>query len=178
MTERPLVLVTAGTDHHPFHRLSDWVERWLADRGDTVRCVVQHGTSRPVRGAECHEMLPHGELRGLMEEAAVVVCQGGPGGITEARSAGRLPVVVPRTARLGEHVDDHQLRFTQVMAGHGRIALAASAEELAAHLDAALAEPGRYGVVPDDGRVPATTLLFGKLIGELVARPRGRARRG
>ncbi|MFC4058765.1 glycosyltransferase [Planomonospora corallina] len=172
--DRPLVLVTAGTDHHPFHRLGDWVGRWLADRGGTVRCVVQHGASRAVRGAECHEMLPHGELRSLMEEAAAVVCQGGPGGITEARSAGRLPIVVPRTARLGEHVDDHQLRFAEVMAAGGRIALAGSAEELAAHLDAALADPARYRVVPDGGAGPAaTTLLFGKLIGELVARPRG-----
>ncbi|MFB9721282.1 glycosyltransferase [Planobispora longispora] len=179
--DRPLVLVTVGTDHHPFNRLSDWIERWLASRGDTVRCVVQNGTSHAVRGAECHTMLPHGELRSLMEQAAAVVCQGGPGGITESRSAGRLPIVVPRTSRLGEHVDDHQIRFTQVMAASGRIALAGSAEELTAHLDTALADPSRYRVVPDSGTSPvATTLLFGKLVGDLVSRPRGmdRLRRG
>ncbi|GGS82955.1 hypothetical protein GCM10010156_47030 [Planobispora rosea] len=174
---RPLVLVTVGTDHHPFDRLTGWIERWLESRGGTVRCVVQNGTSRAVRGAECHTMLPHGELRTLMEQAAAIVCQGGPGGITESRSAGRLPIVVPRTARLGEHVDDHQIRFTQVMAASGRIALAGSEAELTAHLDAALAGPSRYRVTPDGGTSPvATTLLFGELVGDLVARPRGRAR--
>jgi UDP-N-acetylglucosamine transferase subunit ALG13 len=42
----PVVLVVVGTDCHPFDRLVDWVERWQEARGDSVRCVVQHGSSR------------------------------------------------------------------------------------------------------------------------------------
>lgn len=172
--EHPLVVVMVGTDHHPFDRLMDWIERWIAGRRGTVRCVVQHGSSRPPSGAECHALIPHHELQQLLREADAVVCQGGPGGITEARMAGRLPITVPRTARLGEHVDDHQVRFTRVLADHGRIALVTSAEELARHLDAALADPQRYTVTEGGGDTDATAARVGELIDDLV---RGRPRR-
>lgn len=172
--ERPLVVVMVGTDHHPFDRLMDWIEKWIAGRRGDVRCVVQHGSSRPPAGAECYDLIPHHELQKLLRDADAVVCQGGPGGITEARLAGRLPITVPRTARLGEHVDDHQVRFTRVLAEHGRIALVTSAEELAQHLDAALADPRRYAVAEDGGDADATAVRIGELIDELV---RGKRRR-
>ncbi|SDG45310.1 UDP-N-acetylglucosamine transferase subunit ALG13 [Sinosporangium album] len=172
MAERPLVLVSVGTDHHPFERLMGWVERWLDARAGSVRCVVQHGTSRPPRGAECHDMLAHDELQTLMREADAVVCQGGPGGIMESRIAGRLPIVVPRTAALGEHVDDHQVRFTHVLATHGRIALAVTEPEFAAHLEKALADPEGYRAEHDESAAEATAVRFGELVRGVVARPR------
>lgn len=43
---KPLVVVTVGGDHHPFNRLMSWIETWLLDEGDRVRCVVQHGSAR------------------------------------------------------------------------------------------------------------------------------------
>ena len=31
-TPMPLVLVTVGTDHHPFERLIGWIDRWTPTR--------------------------------------------------------------------------------------------------------------------------------------------------
>jgi len=53
----PLVLVTVGTDHHPFDRLVGWIDRWAPP--GRVRLVVQYGTAVPPRG-----------LSGLMRRAA------------------------------------------------------------------------------------------------------------
>lgn len=172
--ELPLVLVTVGTDHHRFDRLMDWTERWLAGNDHRARCVVQHGTSRPPAGAECYDMLSHEKLQLLMREAAAVVCQGGPGAITECRAAGRLPIVVPRTVTLGEHVDDHQMRFTQVLQRNGRAVRALTEQELAAHLVAALATPARYRVAEQDGTSAETIERFARLVDELVANRRRR----
>lgn len=176
MTPRPLVFVTVGTDHHPFHRLMDWIEPWLAGRPE-LDCVVQHGSSRPPAGARCHELLPHGRMEELLRGAAAVVCHGGPGTITAARDAGRLPIVVPRRAALGEHVDDHQVRFTRLIAEQGLIVRPEGAEELAARLDLALTEPARFTVRADGAdRTAATAARFATLVEELMARPRRRPR--
>jgi hypothetical protein len=49
----PLVLISVGTDHHPFDRLVTWADGWLATRPEgSVRCVVQSGTSRAPLVAE------------------------------------------------------------------------------------------------------------------------------
>lgn len=143
--EAPLVLVAAGTDYHPFDRLVDWVDRWIAAGGrDRARVLVQHGTSRPPKEGDGREYLDHGELQRAMAEAAVVVCHGGPATIIEARRAGHVPVVVPRDPRAGEHVDDHQGRFARRLVREGLIHSAATETDLHSALDRALAVPGDF----------------------------------
>jgi UDP-N-acetylglucosamine transferase subunit ALG13 len=131
----PLVLVTVGTDHHPFDRLIGWVDGWLrSEAPEPVRCVCQIGTSRPPRDAEWHEYVANEELRAWMHQAAAVVSHGGPGSIMDCRRMGSIPIVVPRKQALGEHVDDHQVAFTRRIAGAGLILLADTEEEFRDHL--------------------------------------------
>ncbi|GAA3200690.1 glycosyltransferase [Actinocorallia longicatena] len=169
----PLVFVTVGTDHHPFHRMIDWMEPWAAAHPD-VRCVVQHGTSRAPAFGECHPLISHDRVAELMSTAAAVVCHGGPGTVAAAREAGRLPIVVPRRSGLGEHVDDHQVRFTTLMAERGLILRPDTAEDLHARLDTALATPGAHTVTAEGVRTDEVAERFGLLVEELMARPRRR----
>jgi UDP-N-acetylglucosamine transferase subunit ALG13 len=118
-----LVLVVVGTDHHPFDRVVGWADEWAASRPD-LRVLVQYGTSRAPATAEGRDLLPVGELTALMSEATAVVCHGGPGTIMGAREAGHVPIVVPRRSDLGEHVDDHQVRFATRVAAAGKVHLA------------------------------------------------------
>lgn len=135
---RPLVLALAGTDHHPFDRLVDWVDA-AAGRRPEVRFVVQHGaTTRAPRVAEGVEFLSQDRLRALLAEATAVVCHGGPGTITDAREAGHVPLCVPRDPRLGEHVDGHQQRFAQMVGQAGVVRHVTSAEAFQTALDQAL----------------------------------------
>lgn len=108
---RARVLVLLGTDHHPFDRLVTWLEEWAAQRVD-VDLVVQHGSTRPPRHGTGHAFLDHPSMRAEVRRADVVVTHGGPATISELRAAGHLPLVVPRDPGLGEHVDEHQVRFT------------------------------------------------------------------
>ena len=34
MSAERLVFVTVGTDYHPFDRLVDWIDRWVAGEAD------------------------------------------------------------------------------------------------------------------------------------------------
>ncbi len=104
------VVALAGTDHHPFTRMIEWMDAAAQLRRD-VRFVVQHGASRAPLVAEGRAYIPFDQMGTLLSSAALVVCHGGPGTITDAREAGHVPLCIPRDPGLGEHVDGHQQRF-------------------------------------------------------------------
>jgi UDP-N-acetylglucosamine transferase subunit ALG13 len=180
---RPVLLVSVGTDHHPFDRLVGWVDAWVAAAPDRADCLVQYGTSRPPAHARGTAYLGHDELAELMRRARVVVCHGGPSTIVEARRHGHRPIVVPRSPELGEHVDDHQQRFTARLADRGLVRLAGTAADLGAAigagLDLARAAPGRppqpAGSDPGD-TVAAAALRFGELVDAMLAERSARRR--
>jgi UDP-N-acetylglucosamine transferase subunit ALG13 len=174
---RPVILVTVGTMHHRFNRLMDWVESWLRSRPDAARVVVQHGTSRLPDGAEGFPMCSRDELLEIIRDSQVVVTQGGPGGIMDARDCGIMPIVVPRRAELDEHVDDHQVRFCGYMVREGLIQLADTEEQLHARLDAAVADPAALQVAVEAADVEAAVTRTGELIEDLVRRKPARHRR-
>ncbi len=174
----PVVLVTVGTMHHRFNRLMDWVESWLRSRPGTARVVVQHGTSRLPAGAEGFPMCSQDELLEIIRTSEVVVTQGGPGGIMDARDCGIMPIVVPRRAEFDEHVDDHQVRFCGYMVREGMVKLAESEQQLHALLDDAVADPTSLRVTVQTADVEAAVTRMGELIEDLVRRRPARHRRG
>jgi UDP-N-acetylglucosamine transferase subunit ALG13 len=137
------VLVSVGTDHHPFDRVVRWVDGWLgAQAQDEIDCLVQYGASCAPRRARGVPFLGHVQLHETMAGASVVVCHGGPSTIAEARRHGHRPIVVPRDPTLGEHVDDHQQRFARRLVELSLVQLITSREDLACALDDALASSG------------------------------------
>ena len=163
--DAPLVLVTVGTDHHPFDRLVGWIDRWQPPA--PVRIVVQYGTAVPPHVADGTPFLTPDELAGLLDAADAVVCSGGPGVIMETRAAGLRPIVVPRRAGLGEHVDDHQRAFADFMAGRDLVTLADEEDQLRRALDAVAREPRAYRIERGGGE-PAGVTRIGVLIDGLV----------
>lgn len=162
-----LVVVSAGTYHLAFDRLSDWVQRWLTTRSE-VEVVMQHGPSRPVEGAQNYAILPYDELLALCRSADAVVLQGGAGGVMDMRALGVIPVVVPRVPGSGEVVDDHQLVFTAAMAALGLVRRATSYDEFAQLLDAAL--EGADPLAPADVAAPGVAAVRGLLESDRIAR--------
>jgi UDP-N-acetylglucosamine transferase subunit ALG13 len=139
------IFVTVGTDHHRFDRLIDWVDRWLEDGGsERADVLVQSGSSRRPRAAESRQFLPAEEMGSSMEGADVVVCHAGPGSITEARSRGRMPIVVARRKRLGEIVDEHQRAFAHRMDRLGRVRAAENERTFRSLLDSAVSDPAAF----------------------------------
>jgi UDP-N-acetylglucosamine transferase subunit ALG13 len=162
----PLVLVVVGTDHHPFDRVVGWVDRWASVRD--ARVVIQYGTSTPPSHAEGHDLVRQEELAALWAEASAVVTHGGPGTIMGARDAGHVPIVVPRRAELGEHVDDHQLLFTARLRDAGQIYRPETEAELHAMLDRAVADPEAFRQQGSADGGAESVARFGTLVDDLV----------
>lgn len=167
MTDARMV-VSLGTDHHPCDRVSGWLESWLRSNPG-LACVFQHGSSRPVEGARCVDILPRPELLRLQGGADVVVTQGGPGSIMDARSVGRRPITIPRRTDLGEVVDDHQVAFSRRMAALGWIELAETEEVFVGSVDAALADPRTVRIPITPSPVPETVRRLSREIDALGA---------
>jgi UDP-N-acetylglucosamine transferase subunit ALG13 len=167
------VLVTVGTDHHRFDRLIGWVDRWAAAHPE-AEVLVQHGTADPPSTGTAVVMLGYDELVAEMAAADVVVAQGGPATIMDARSVGQRPIVIPRLARFDEVVDDHQVAFTDWMAAKELVWLAGDEDELHRLIDAGIAEPGRVRIPPERGASAATIRAFRAVVDPLTARRAGR----
>lgn len=161
----PVLLVSMGTDHHRFDRLSDWVEDWLARPAAAgVECRIQQGGSRVPAGATPLGVLAREEFLEEIKACTVLVCQGGPGSVLDARRLGFVPIAVPRLAALDEVVDDHQVSFTRSMAAVGWARAAETRAELHAALDAAFADPRQLRCPLPDSTAPAAAVELERLL--------------
>lgn len=172
------MLVTVGSDYHPFDRLIGGVDAWLDREGESRPVVVQYGTAHKPRHGECLDYLPHDRLLDELRSANIVVTQGGPMGIVEARRCGRIPIVMPRLHRLGEVVDDHQVAFCRQLASTGDIVLVETVEELHEALDRAAADPSQLELTAAAADVDTKEAVdaFAQAVKRLPPRRRGLAR--
>ena len=168
----PRIVVTVGTDHHPFDRLIAWTNDWLAQHPEQIhRVFVQAGPSAIVPVCPYTRFLETAELDALLDQADLVVCHGGPGSIADAWARGHLPIAVPRLRRFGEVVDDHQVDFCCKLAEFGRIRMAQESAGLAGLLDDADRNYDLFRVTNSTFDLDATVARFGELVEELMGRP-------
>jgi len=99
------------------------VVHWTLDvvRLELVRgpVIVQSAVAVEAPGVDWRPIIPRDEFLDLMRASDVLVTHGGLGTIMEAFGVGCTPIVVPREHRYGEHVDDHQVYFSKVLAEYG-----------------------------------------------------------
>ncbi|MGH3076476.1 MAG: glycosyltransferase, partial [Gaiellales bacterium] len=100
--------------------------------------VVQHGPGDPPANArEAIAFMPFERMLERMARASVVISHAGVGSILCSLQSGHVPVVMPREARFGETVDDHQVELARALAPSGRIVVAETAAEMPAAVAAA-----------------------------------------
>ena len=112
------VFVTLGTFDAPFARM-DELAALLAGSGRRVLYQYGMASPKPAENLTAVQWLPFGEMARRLRETPVVVAHSGVGILMSALRQGRRPVVVPRRAEFGEHVDDHQLQIARRLAERG-----------------------------------------------------------
>jgi UDP-N-acetylglucosamine transferase subunit ALG13 len=127
-----MIFATVGTHGQRFDRLLAALER-LPAPGEVV---VQYGVGEPPRRVrEAAADMSFEEVGRHIETAEVVISHAGVGSILRARDAGHVPVVMPRLARLGEHVDDHQVELAEALTKDGAVVPVWPGDELAPKID-------------------------------------------
>lgn len=109
-----MILVTLGTQDKTFVRLLEKINQ-LIDQGlikDKV--IVQAGfTKYNSDNMEIFDLIPQDEFNSLMAQADLIITHGGVGNIISALEKNKKVIAVPRLAKYGEHINDHQ---TQIIA--------------------------------------------------------------
>ena len=120
-----MILVTVGQERFPFDRLLRLVDEAMASGEVEGPAFAQTGHSSYVpRFFPCAAFLPPDKLRELIRRSTLVITHGGVGTVVQCLEEGKVPLVVPRDPRRGEHLDGHQLEFSARMEVEGRVLVA------------------------------------------------------
>lgn len=111
------VVVTVGTERFPFSRALASVQDALPSSCD-VLWQTGH-TSYPDLEGEVRAWFPSPKLNAAVSEADLVITHAGVGSVLMALRSGLHPLIIPRQASLGEHVDDHQVELARYLEERG-----------------------------------------------------------
>ncbi len=99
----------------------------------------------------------------------MVICHAGSGTLLYVLHSEKTPVVMPRQKKYGEHIDDHQMELSQVLAKEGRVIPAYEPEDLPAAIEEAKRRNGlRIKGVGGKGEKNRMIELVRKAIEELM----------
>jgi UDP-N-acetylglucosamine transferase subunit ALG13 len=106
-----MIFITLGSQKFQFNRLLKAIDE-LVENGLEEEIFAQIGYSdyKPVY-YKYKEFLDREEFSEVMSKASIVITHGGTGAIIGAVKKGKKVIAVPRLAKYGEHVDDHQLQL-------------------------------------------------------------------
>jgi UDP-N-acetylglucosamine--N-acetylmuramyl-(pentapeptide) pyrophosphoryl-undecaprenol N-acetylglucosamine transferase len=127
-------VVTLGTERFPFSRAVERAAALLEGRD----VFWQTGsTSAEHLGEPLPQWVAADDLRRACRDSDVLITHGGVGSALVALESGKVPIILPRRADRGEHIDDHQLEVAGVLAGRG-LAICVDPDDLTEeHLQAA-----------------------------------------
>jgi len=110
-----MIFVIVGTHEQQFDRLIKEIDRLVETKVITEEVIIQTGYSTYIpRYCSWKKFLPYKEIDEYIEKARIVITHGGPSSFIMSLQKGKVPVVVPRQKKYGEHVNDHQLNFVKL----------------------------------------------------------------
>lgn len=112
-----MIFVTVGTHEQPFDRLVKKIDELKRDGVIREDVFIQTGFSTyEPRYCRWSKLIPYADMVKYVAEARIVITHGGPASFIMPLQIGKVPVVVPRQSRFGEHVNDHQVVFAENVA--------------------------------------------------------------
>lgn len=110
-----MIFVTVGTHEQPFNRLVEYMDKWAAKHIEEV--LIQTGFSiYEPKNCEWSKLYSYKTMLENVGKARIVITHGGPSSFIIPLQIGKIPVVVPRKKVFHEHVNDHQVDFSNQVA--------------------------------------------------------------
>lgn len=107
-----MIFVTLGSQKFQFDRLLIKLDELIEKGIIQEKVVAQIGASTyQPKHFQWVTFMDRQEFASTMDQCDTVITHGGTGVIIGAVKKGKKVIAVPRLARFGEHVDDHQLQL-------------------------------------------------------------------
>jgi UDP-N-acetylglucosamine transferase subunit ALG13 len=113
-----MIFVTIGTTPFPFRRMVDIVKGLVELRRKRETIIFQHGNTPceiKAKNVILYRYLPFQKMEQYIKQARIIVTHGGPATIYQVLAVGKIPYVLPRKKIHGEHVNDHQVIFVEML---------------------------------------------------------------
>ena len=105
-----MIFITLGSQKFQFNRLLKKIDE--IEINDEIVAQIGYSDYKP-KHYKYAEFLDRDQYSELMGKADIVITHGGTGAIVGALKKGKKVIAVPRLAKYGEHVDDHQLQIIE-----------------------------------------------------------------
>ena len=111
-----MIYVTVGTHEQPFNRLVRCVDELKGNGIIEEEVVIQNGFSDcEIKHCVHKKLFTQQEVAENYAKARMIIMHGGPSTMIESIRDGKIPIVVPRQKKFGEHINDHQLEFCRAV---------------------------------------------------------------
>lgn len=107
-----MIFVSVGTQKFQFNRLIKAIDNLALSGELSDRIIAQIGyCNYSPKSIEFYSFLSPEDFERNINMCDIVVTHSGVGTIVKGLKAGKPVIVVPRLAKYGEHVDDHQIEI-------------------------------------------------------------------
>ena len=133
-----MIFITLGSQKFQFNRLLQAMDK-LIEKGvfdDTVFAQIGYSDYEP-KHFEYTRFLDREAFAAQESKCDILITHGGTGAIMGAVKKGKKVIAVPRLARYGEHVDDHQTQLIEQFDGMNLICPCWDTEKLEEALNTA-----------------------------------------
>jgi anti-anti-sigma factor len=115
-----MILVTVGTEQYPFNSLMDWISLLMKEGIIDEEVIIQYGAStRLPDDVRISKIIPETQFKELVEQSSAVIAHCGEGSTLLLEEFDKPYILVPRTVKFHEHVDDHQLEMAEDLENQG-----------------------------------------------------------
>ena len=107
-----MILVTVGSQKFQFNRLLQEIDKLIEEKVIKEKVFAQIGVSDYIpKNYEYKDFLTQDEFNKKIDECDILITHAGTGVIVNALKKEKKVIAVPRLAKYGEHVDDHQIQL-------------------------------------------------------------------
>jgi UDP-N-acetylglucosamine transferase subunit ALG13 len=116
-----MVLVTVGTQKQEFDRLFDIIRNSKELKKENL--VIQRGYTKcnNSKRIKAFDFISLEKMEEYISEADLIISHGGVGTIFSAIKKGKKVIAIPRLAKYGEHINDHQIEICEALEKEGYI---------------------------------------------------------
>ncbi len=113
-----MIFVTLGTEKFPFYRLCQYIDK-LIKLKFSVLAVLLPTRSTPYKfkssKIQSVDYLSYSDYKNTIRRASLIIAHAGVGTILDVVTLDKPLIVVPRKAKLKEHLDDQQLELVSAL---------------------------------------------------------------
>lgn len=115
-----MIFVSLGSREYQFNRLLKELDR-LIEAGQLHEEIFAQigGSDYEPKHYQWERFLDKERFSVLQQQADLIISHGGTGALIGALKIGKKLIAVPRLAKFGEHIDDHQTQISGVLAEQG-----------------------------------------------------------